>query len=245
MSSSQALDELDEVLTRHTSEFQGAEDIRLAKAAVLSNLFKWKKSTRLLKDLVALNPKVALDMANCCTPTEAVGLMVELGISKAGYRDLLTFFRSRDQAHHRRVFPPRRQTFAEWKGICKVLKIQLVRDRTTGVSSVLWRLSDWLAYVESEPALYGTLDLSEKLVFIVRGDGFPVSGSCWSQLNVTLRNWGKLARTTSHTFVIGLAYREDKDMALLARLWQQNIQVCFVVLMGCSIERSIEAPTFN
>lgn len=45
----------------------------------------------------------------------------------------------------------------------------------------------------------------------MRGDGFPVAGGHACFLILTLGNFGKLSKTVSHNFIIGLAEVNEKN----------------------------------
>ena len=80
------------------------------------------------------------------------------------------------------------------------------------------------------------------LTLSVRGDTFPVAGTQWCQLCITFANWGQLARTLSHQFIIGVAYCDDKDATILANLRETIIKVCvtmcpsWLFTSDCSID---------
>ena len=67
------------------------------------------------------------------------------------------------------------------------------------------------------------------VMLIIRGDAFGISGTQWSQISLTFGNWWALAWNLSHTFIIGVAYTNDKDTSVLARLWDKNIKICFSI----------------
>ena len=60
----------------------------------------------------------------------------------------------------------------------------------------------------------------------VPGQGYLVARCSWTQLNVSIMDDGRHARTTSHMWVISLAYASDKDMENLKILWKTNVEVC-------------------
>ena len=43
---------------------------------------------------------------------------------------------------------------------------------------------------------------------------------------MSIMDHGRHARTTSHMWVISLAYASDKDMEDLKILWKTNVEVC-------------------
>ena len=62
------------------------------------------------------------------------------------------------------------------------------------------------------------------VMLIMRGDAFPISGTQWSQISLTFGNWWALAPDLSHTFIVGVAYTDDKDASVLARLWTKILK---------------------
>ena len=68
-------------------------------------------------------------------------------------------------------------------------------------------------------------DPQDGITLIFRGDGYPVAGCSWTQLNVSIMDHGRHARTTSHMCVISLAHASDKDMEDLEILWKTNVEV--------------------
>ena len=51
-------------------------------------------------------------------------------------------------------------------------------------------------------------------------------GCSWTPLNLSIMDHGRHARTTSHVWVISLAYASNKDMEDLKILWKTNVEVC-------------------
>ena len=99
------------------------------------------------------------------------------------------------------------------------------------VSGRSWPLRSWVQYLQSPPPLVDSIDWSRPLTFILRGDAYPGDGGNWTQLSIGLLNHGKKARTPTYLWVIGMAVCGDKDMAALATIWANNLQVfgCLVV----------------
>ena len=60
---------------------------------------------------------------------------------------------------------------------------------------------------------------------IVRGDAYPCAGGIWTQLSIGLLNHGKRGRTPAYLWVIGMAVCGDKNIAALATIWAENLQV--------------------
>ena len=80
--------------------------------------------------------------------------------------------------------------------------------------------------MQSQEATWDTVaDPSDGITLIIRGDGYPVAGCCWTQLNVSIRDHGHHARTTTHIWVISRAYTNDKDMEDLKIVRKTNVEV--------------------
>ena len=180
---------------------------------------------------------------NWCSPQDAVGLILDLGIPRKRYKILLSFMSKQARKLYFRTgydygtpFPSFDRVLVAWEGMLKGnLTVLKTRDPVSGVCAVQWPFNQWLAYVMDQPAL-DQLEWEKgrvKLTFIVRGDGFPVAGSNWSHLNVTIRQWGKATRTVSHNFVVAIAYKDDKDTQILARCWKETIEVVFLASRVC------------
>ena len=84
-----------------------------------------------------------------------------------------------------------------------------------GMVSVSWPFDEWLDYVQSRAPIWSTVgDAEARITLIIRGDGYLVAGCNGTQLNVSILDHGKLAGTTSHCWVIGLAYANDLSQFL-------------------------------
>ena len=88
-----------------------------------------------------------------------------------------------------------------------------------------WPVHSWARYIQSCLPLVDTIDWGRPLTFIVRGDVYPCAGGSWTQLSIGLLNHGKRGRTPAYLWVIGMAVCGDKDMAALATIWAENLQV--------------------
>ena len=98
---------------------------------------------------------------------------------------------------------------------------------TTTPSQFPGHSNNWLEYVQSQDAIWDNVaDLQDGITLIIRGDGYPVAGCSCTQLNVSIIDHGRHVRTTSHKWVIPLAYASDKDMEDLKILWKTNVEVC-------------------
>ena len=88
-----------------------------------------------------------------------------------------------------------------------------------------WPVHSRACYIQSRPPLVDTIDWNRPLTFIVRGDAYPCAGRSWTQLSIGLLNHGKRGRTPAYLWVIRIAVCGDKDMAALATIWAENLQV--------------------
>ena len=96
-------------------------------------------------------------------------------------------------------------------------------------------LLSWALYVQSCPSLVDTMDWIRPLTFIVRGDAYP----SWTQLSIGLLIHGVRGRTPAYLWVIGMAVCGDKDMAAIAMIWAENLQVCGFVNFCVNLWRLI------
>ena len=74
-------------------------------------------------------------------------------------------------------------------------------------------------------ALVDTMDWDRHLRFIMRGDAYPCAVGSWTQLSIGLLNHDGRGRTTAYLWVIAIAVCSDKDMAHLATIWAESLQV--------------------
>ena len=114
--------------------------------------------------------------------------------------------------------------------------------------------------MQSRNAVRESIDWSQPLMFIVRGDAFPCAGGTLSHLGIALANHCARARQPAYYWVIGMAVCGDKDMAQLGAIWKDNLQVLFarthsyfVSLSSCShlnvqtsknVQQRAELPKF-
>lgn len=79
------------------------------------------------------------------------------------------------------------------------------------------------------PALSLLANFNHQLCLVIRGDAFPVANASWTQISITVVNPTKprLSRKMCHTWPIGIAWCDDKDFSLLARLFEPIFQVPF------------------
>ena len=156
---------------------------------------------------------------NWCTPIQAVCLFVALGLSGAKKRHLLSFASAKQQVYCNatgvrvpNLFPGRRTVEDTWKSLTSLCASESPTWYNNTVS-IPWPLEEWLGYVQSQDAIWDTVaDPQHGITLNIRSDGYPVAGCSWTQLNVSIMDHGCHARTTSHIWVISLAYASDKDM---------------------------------
>jgi hypothetical protein len=176
-----------------------------------------------------------------CSPDDAVGLILDLGIPRSRYKTLLSFMNERAKRlvsatgyQYGNPFPSFKKMEVAWTGMLEGnLAVLQTQDPVSGVWAVQWPFNQWLDYINRQPQLakFDFDDPVNTLTFIVRGDGFPVAGGNWSHLNVTVRQWGRRSRQVSHNFVIAIAYKDDKDPKILARCWKDTIEVLFLIIV--------------
>ena len=164
---------------------------------------------------------------------------MDLKVPKVGFRAVPEYMSHREVAYTAatgypfpRPIPSRDQFSDTWKEMAKPLELRppvyVVDPPASGRS---WPLQSWVGYVQSRPPLADVIDWSRPLILLVCGDAYPCAGGRWTQLSVGLLNHGARGRTPAYLWVIGMAVCGDKDMAALATIWAENLQVCgpFVV----------------
>ena len=154
-----------------------------------------------------------------------IGLLLELGAPRSGFRVLSEYITRRGDAYTARTglpqpIPTRDQFDATWKSLTAPLAlsppVECADPRSSGRC---WPLRSWAQYMQSRPALCQSIDLTCPLTFVLRADGYPCVGGSWSQLSVGLLNHGVKARTPAFLWVIGMAVTGDKDMVALGQIW--------------------------
>ena len=102
---------------------------------------------------------------------------------------------------------------------------------------LIWPLASWCRYVASRPALADAIDWSFPLTFLVRGDGYPVAGSSWTQLSVSLVNFLGSARSPAFVGVLGLAMCAEKHSQCIGEIWGKLFKVrpmlCSILHVQC------------
>ena len=64
---------------------------------------------------------------------------------------------------------------------------------------------------------------------MLRGEAFLVAGTSRVQLNCSILNQGEHGRLLSGFRVVGLAYKDDRDIEIIRHLLAQVLQVCSAV----------------
>ena len=113
-----------------------------------------------------------------------------------------------------------------WKGLTSLCALESPTWYNHTVS-ISWPLKERLEYLQSQDAFWDTVaDPQDGITLIIRGDGYPVAGCSWTQLNVSIMDHGRHVRTTSHMWVISPSYASNKDMEDLKILWKTKTEVC-------------------
>ena len=155
-----------------------------------------------------------------------IGLLLELGAARSGFRVLSEYITRRGDAYTARTglpfprpIPTRDQLDATWKSLTAPLTLcPVVECADPPSSGRCWPLRSWAQHVQSLPALCRSFDWTRRLTFVVRGDGYPCAGGSWSQLSEGLLNHGVKARTPAFLWIIGMAVTGDKDMVALGQM---------------------------
>ena len=170
-----------------------------------------------------------------------IGLLLELGAPRSGFRVLPQYITRRADAYTARTGPPFPRPIPTWDQFDATLKpltgpLALsppVECADPPSSGRCWPLRSWAQYLQSRPALCQSIDWTRPLTFVVRADGYPCAGGSWLQLSAGLLNHGEKARTPTFLWVIGMAVTGDKDMVALGQIWAQ-------VLHGCSLHFHVD-----
>ena len=198
---------------------------------------QWSEATEMGRP--ALNRKKQLEAvkqyASFLYPApDLLGLFMDLNVAKVGFLAVSEYMSRRGVAYtaatgypFSRPISSRDQFSDTWKEMAKPLELQppvsVANPPTSGGS---WPLQSWARYVQSGPPLADVIDWLRPLIFLVRGDAYPCACGSWTQLSVGLLNHGARGRSAAYLWVIRMAVCGDKDMAALARIWAENLQVC-------------------
>ena len=172
--------------------------------------------------------------ASLLPPTAMCELVLNLRAPKKAWRTLSELYTLR-KLEYRRTVPggpyarplcTERDFQARWKELIAPVELDVpvatVLPKATGIS---WPFESWVKYILSRPGLVGAIDRSFPLTFIVRGDAYPVAGSNWTQLTISLANFGRLARSPAGLWVLSMANCDDKAMETLGILWKKTWEV--------------------
>ena len=173
---------------------------------------------------------------------DIVGLLLELDISKTGFRHMSEFMTRRGAAYTAATgpkfvwpIPSRGEYLDTWKELAEPLELGPPVSVAEPLGSAhSWLLQSWVHCVQSRPPVMDTIHWSRPLRFILRGDAYSWAGGSCTQLSIVLLNHGKQARTPAYLWVIEMAVCGDKDMPALATIWADILQVFgrFVVFFG-------------
>ena len=224
----------------------GATSLRYSKSSDV--LAQWMSSSPFIRarlteamDHGPLPAVLKFKVQAICTYAEAlfpapylIGLLLELGAPRFGFRVLSEYVMRQGDAYTARTglpfprpIPTRDQFDATWKSLTAPLVLSPpVECADPPLSGRCWPLRSWAQYVQSRPAVCQSIDCTRPPSFVVRGDGYPCTGGCWSQLSVGLLNHGVKARTPAFLWVVGMHVMGDKDTVALGQIWTQVLQVC-------------------
>ena len=168
------------------------------------------------------------------TQTNAVQLFVDLRVPRHRYAILQnlmtqvsTTFSAQSRIDWQPRLPSRQHVEQAWTQLVWAMQLDYPKiDKEAQAVGISWPLPKVSQFIEQHFIFHQHWDSSMPVMLIIRGDAFPISRTKWSQISLTLQNPGALARNRSHTFIIGVAYTDDKDASVPARLWHKNIKVC-------------------
>ena len=95
----------------------------------------------------------------------------------------------------------------------------MVLPKATVIS---WPFPSRVKYILTRLGFEGSINRSFPLIFIVRGDAYPVAGGNWNQLTISLAHFDRLARSPAGLWVLSMANCDDKAIDTLATLWKSN-----------------------
>ena len=168
------------------------------------------------------------------TPTDGVQLLVDLRVPRNRYAILQSFMTqvgttisAKGRIDCQPRLPSRQHMAQAETQLVGAMQLNYLKiDKEAKAGGISWPLPKVFQFIEQHPIFYQHGDSSMPVILIIRGDAFAISGTQWSQISLTFGNWGAFARNHSHWFIIGVAYTDDKDASVLARLWDKNIKVC-------------------
>ena len=162
---------------------------------------------------------------------ELIGLLMDLNVSRSGFRHVSQFMPAGGGAHTAATRLPFSQPVPScdrftdtWKDLVKLLALHPLVSVTQPPTSVRsWPLQFWARYIQSPPPLVHTIDWKRPLTFLVRGYAYPCAAGSWIQLSIGLVDHGARAHTSAYLWVIGTDICGDKDMAALATMWSKKL----------------------
>ena len=168
-----------------------------------------------------------------CTPTDAVELLVDLRVPRNRYAILQnvmtqvgTTFSAKARIDWQPRLPSRQHMEQAWTQLVGAMQLNYPEiDKEAQAVEISWPLPKVFQFIEQHPIFHQHWASSMPVMLSIRGDAFPISGTQWSPISLTFGKWGALVRNLSHTFIIGVAYTDDKDASVLARLWDKNIKL--------------------
>ena len=165
---------------------------------------------------------------------DLIGLHMDLNVSKVGFRHMMEYMSRRGSAYtagtglpFAKPIPTWEEFTDVWKELVTPLDIRPpVSVPDPPASGRSWLLPSWARHVQSHPSVVDTINWIRPLTFIVRGDAYPCAGGSWTQLSIGLPNHGAQGRTPAYLCVMRMAVRGDKEVAALATIWADNLNVC-------------------
>jgi hypothetical protein len=169
-------------------------------------------------------------------PRQVVDLLVSLRAPKRTFRTLQQFFGKSVEERFEAATGLRfaRPLCSEaafnqaWRELLEPFQLDppaWVETARGPLVAVSWPLQSWAEYISSQPDLAEHIGWDSPLLFVVRGDGYPTAGAEWTNLTISLANFGEHARSPSFLWLIGLAAGSEKEMVGLGKLWEKNIEV--------------------
>ena len=108
---------------------------------------------------------------------ELIGLLMDLNVTKTGFRHLFEFMTRRGIDHtaatgHTFLRPiPTGQAFLDmWKDMAKPLELRPVTVKDPPAGGRSWPVHSWTRYIQLRPPVADTIDWGRPVTLIVRGD---------------------------------------------------------------------------
>ena len=109
-------------------------------------------------------------------------------------------------------------------------------------TTMSWPFAPWVTYILSWPGLVRSIDPSDPLTFLFRGDAYPVTGGNWAQLPMCFANFDHLACSPVGVWVLSMTNYDDKAMDTLGTLWRGNWEVLLSSSAHCPLEFCSNSP---